>query len=956
MNGLFDAPRKLKGLSISQVVPEDADDAGEYAPQWLRNVKGTRLHPEKLSLVANVLGYNHNHSPSPVTFNSGYLLTVIPPKSLQSKSNNSKQFSRGILIPLQPSLPAMRAAIAREFNLPSSGGLVVYLVENMSQDSEDPDNYIDYPGPLINDESWNLLWKSHLRSPFFSERMPDKIPNDHPRATPSLKIPSTHQSIAGKIEFDFDTDSKAGNWYRSWHYPNLQIPLADGKRKFKLRSDSKSVRGTHNTHDTQGTRETRDTQKITQEIFLDNKDTAQEISFNTQDSSQVPTPAAPSNPTLDTNTNDKNESPRSTSSLPYRTFELETLHSLLNPHSGDSSPTQSISQQTNNDQNPDENQDKNQNRGSVHVMQDTLDELEKALTELSPKPINLQEDFGQRRDAVQKAARTLSKIGNRDGFHMPRKDDGTLKSFEEISDENEINEKVKEKEEENCTTQQTQHGTINAPKNTTVNTVGSRQGYRKDDEPVDLPKSPSRSMESRSNSLSNSDDSNQNDTLTETPATETDMSRHTPPPKPSFKPHLSIETNPHPQAHPQHPLFSITPSSPWSTGPKTAPPNSTNISPPRSGFNLPKTPTSADENRSTKTSLTFGGRRKESIQMDKADKVEKMEKVDRKNSTESKRSISSKEALGLDGLGIKGFKFWSSAKGSAGNNSNSSTSANQAPPAPKQRERAPSITMPMGVVKTASGGPGRITQTYSHQPVPANTSMSMRSISPTLSSQDHGTDATTSMIDHFPDSRYPKDIELSDGKHMVPLRPPPVRQNYVDGAQTARTHSWSSSTKARGFRARKQSLDNGVGPPTLPNQHSVVHSYSYSHSTPLPSTATFAPPEPIPENLEEIKRDSEAEAAEAAEEEKINEILAKEREKDFEAKVEAFEQDQLASQARARALTYQEETRKAIKKEEEQEPELVSKKKGMPGSRFSLSPPPSASRKLPNVPVFSRRR
>ena len=72
-------------------------------------------------------------------------------------------------------------------------------------------------------------------------------------------------------------------------------------------------------------------------------------------------------------------------------------------------------------------------------MQDTLDELEKALADLSPRPIDQHQDFGQRRDAVHKAARTLSKIGNREGFHMPRKDDGTLKSFEEITEEDENN-------------------------------------------------------------------------------------------------------------------------------------------------------------------------------------------------------------------------------------------------------------------------------------------------------------------------------------------------------------------------------------------------------------------------------------------------------------------------------------------------------------------------------------
>ncbi|TIA90808.1 hypothetical protein E3P99_01401 [Wallemia hederae] len=922
MNGLFDAPKKLKGLSIAQVVGADADEGDEQPameiqrPDWFKNVKGTRLDPHKLALVANVFGYTLNQSPSTSHFRSGFLLTVIPPHSLKSKSNSPQQPRRGLLMPLESSLPAMRASIAREFNLPSSGGIIVYLIEEYRQ--QDSQETIDEPGPRINDESWRLLWRSYLRSPSTKERMPDEIPkqeegdgNDKslPSVTPSLRVPTPHQSIAGKIEFDIDTQSKAGNWYNTWQGTAVSHPVSDGKRKFRLRSDTTNT---------------------------------QEIPYNNDDSSQVPTPAALSASAKSRfDTNNKNDSPRSTSSLPYRTFELETLQSLLQPsaqspsHSGAGSPRLSGIHQPG-------------NRGSVHVMQDTLDELEKALADLSPRPIDQHQDFGQRRDAVHKAARTLSKIGNREGFHMPRKDDGTLKSFEEITEEDENNFE--------------QHGTANTTKSDINNDlVGSLEGYRKDDEPVDIPKSPSRSTESRSNSLSNSDDSNQNDRLTETPATETDMSRYTPPPKPPSKPLLSIETN----NHLQNPQLSISPSSPGAAMPRTAPPHSNEMapptapSPPRSGNSLPKTP--SDEKRSTKTSFSFGSRRKESIQ------------IDRKNSTESKRSTTSKESSGLEGLGIRGLKFWSSSKNT------SNANQGQQP----QRQREPSITMPIGVVKTASGGPGRLTQTYSHQPpVSPNPQLvgsgaaSMRSASPTHSSNhDHSaaghstggvagagtnTSATTSMIEHFPDSRYPKDLELGDGKHMVPLKAHSVRQNSVESIHTHRTQSSTSTTsssRARGFQPRKQSLDYS----TLPNANTLAststpphsHPHPYSHSSPLPHAATFAPPEPIPENLEEMKKDAEADAAE---EQKINDILAKEREKDFEAKVEAFEQEQLASQARAKALTHQQETRKAIQKEEEQEPELKSVKKGLPGSRFSASPPPSPPRKLPAVPVFSRRR
>lgn len=182
---------------------------------------------------------------------------------------------------------------------------------------------------------------------------------------------------------------------------------------------------------------------------------------------------------------------------------------------------------------------------------------------------------------------------------------------------------------------------------------------------------------------------------------------------------------------------------------------------------------------------------------------------------------------------------------------------------------------------------------------------------------------------------------------MIPLpsKAHSVRQNSVESIHTHRTQSSTStaasSSKARGYMPRKQSLDY------TNNISSLTNSIPQSNSTPLPSTATFAPPEPIPENLEDVtqRRNSDAE------QKKIDEIIAKERERDFEAKVEAFEQEQLASQARAKALTQQEETRKQIKLEE---PE--PKKKGSPGSRFSASPPPSPPRKLPAVPVFSRKR
>ena len=172
------------------------------------------------------------------------------------------------------------------------------------------------------------------------------------------------------------------------------------------------------------------------------------------------------------------------------------------------------------------------------------------------------------------------------------------------------------------------------------------------------------------------------------------------------------------------------------------------------------------------------------------------------------------------------------------------------------------------------------------------------------------------------------------------------------------TSTASSSNHKKSFMPRKQSLDytNNNN-----NKGQTNTSFAPPHSNPLPSSATFAPPSPIPEieKLDDInRRNSENELMKLKIKEE-DEILQKEREKDFEAKVEAFEAEQLASQARAKALTQQEETRRIISKEKDMDDEFEAKKKrpgkGEPGSRFSESPPPSPAKKLTAVPILSRK-
>uniref|UniRef100_A0A0W0FMD2 Proteophosphoglycan ppg4 n=1 Tax=Moniliophthora roreri TaxID=221103 RepID=A0A0W0FMD2_MONRR len=129
-------------------------------------------------------------SPSPsassvMTFNtyapptSKFLLHVIPPLSIPHDSNDRRpsvltpppqsasgyhtQFRRGTLVPVYPTLQAQLWAIAREYALPSTTGIVLYLVSNPRSPSTTPTdegelNEEDEPGPRLSEEVWKHLW------------------------------------------------------------------------------------------------------------------------------------------------------------------------------------------------------------------------------------------------------------------------------------------------------------------------------------------------------------------------------------------------------------------------------------------------------------------------------------------------------------------------------------------------------------------------------------------------------------------------------------------------------------------------------------------------------------------------------------------------------------------------------------------------------------------------------
>ncbi|BGP43626.1 hypothetical protein JCM10450v2_007800 [Rhodotorula kratochvilovae] len=105
---------------------------------------------------------------------SRFLLTVVPPGHLPhdpphprtnpqcSGYGPPEHFRRGTLVPLYPTLSSQLAAIAREYGLPSTGGLVLYLLSTTNPATQQPfpqaAGFAGEGGPRISDGAWNLLW------------------------------------------------------------------------------------------------------------------------------------------------------------------------------------------------------------------------------------------------------------------------------------------------------------------------------------------------------------------------------------------------------------------------------------------------------------------------------------------------------------------------------------------------------------------------------------------------------------------------------------------------------------------------------------------------------------------------------------------------------------------------------------------------------------------------------
>ncbi|KAI0673644.1 hypothetical protein C8Q78DRAFT_1018232 [Trametes maxima] len=126
------------------------------------------------------------HTYTPATQTSRYLLHVIPPTHLPHESDSHydhellpppptasgyhAQFRRGILVPVYPTLQSQLAAIAKEYALPSTVGLVLYLINSTTtaQASMRLGNMVDEdgdgPGPRLSEDIWRHIWVRVLKA------------------------------------------------------------------------------------------------------------------------------------------------------------------------------------------------------------------------------------------------------------------------------------------------------------------------------------------------------------------------------------------------------------------------------------------------------------------------------------------------------------------------------------------------------------------------------------------------------------------------------------------------------------------------------------------------------------------------------------------------------------------------------------------------------------------------
>ena len=159
----------VNALGISAPVPPRSPSDPAPPPSPL----STSLSPEaRRSPVPSIA--STSNSPAPL-FHSKFLLHVVPPLHVPHESSASEtfqltpppssasgyhtQFQRGTLVPLLPTLQGQLWAIAKEYALPSTAGMFLYLVSSAPSPNPDTTSTTpDEPGPRLSEDIWKHLW------------------------------------------------------------------------------------------------------------------------------------------------------------------------------------------------------------------------------------------------------------------------------------------------------------------------------------------------------------------------------------------------------------------------------------------------------------------------------------------------------------------------------------------------------------------------------------------------------------------------------------------------------------------------------------------------------------------------------------------------------------------------------------------------------------------------------
>ncbi|KIO28820.1 hypothetical protein M407DRAFT_22072 [Tulasnella calospora MUT 4182] len=143
--------------------------AGERSPSVPRSINGALSSPSTIRRPSSA-NSNRINQRGVVNTATRFLLYIVPPSHLGAElvgnAGLANQFRRGSLLPLHATLSSQLNAIAREYSLPSTQGLVVYLLDIKHDVLGDGGQSIgeEWLGPRIGDDAWRLLWTGMLRA------------------------------------------------------------------------------------------------------------------------------------------------------------------------------------------------------------------------------------------------------------------------------------------------------------------------------------------------------------------------------------------------------------------------------------------------------------------------------------------------------------------------------------------------------------------------------------------------------------------------------------------------------------------------------------------------------------------------------------------------------------------------------------------------------------------------